>query len=197
MGKDTYLPHLRVQHKLNGRAWRNDYVNDDKSLFSIARTAGMCSIGSFARIARGKNWDFSCQNGRKSHMQLNKFYVDRPMRSLVGRTMQLVLRTGSDPSLAARGLISAVRAADPSEPVYHIKSMEQIYSDERSGVQASARIMTGNAVIALFLAVTGIYGVISYFVSQRTKEIVVVFGWTSFVFSSSECKTAHACILGE
>jgi putative ABC transport system permease protein len=52
-------------------------------------------------------------------------YRQASARSLVGRTMQLVLRTGSDPSLAARGLISAVRAADPSEPVYHVKSMEQ------------------------------------------------------------------------
>jgi putative ABC transport system permease protein len=51
--------------------------------------------------------------------------------------------------------------------------MEQSFRDQRSGVEGSARILTLNALIAVFLAVTGIYGVVSYFVSQRTKEIGV------------------------
>jgi putative ABC transport system permease protein len=100
-------------------------------------------------------------------------YRQTPGLSLVSRTMRILLRTSGDPSLAAKGLISSVRAADPGEPLYQIKSMEQIFSDQRSGVQASARMMSGNALIALFLAVTGIYGVISYFVIHRTKEIGV------------------------
>ncbi len=87
--------------------------------------------------------------------------------------MRLLLRTAGEPALAASALIARVRAADPSEPVYQIKSMGQYFTEERSGVQAAARMMAGNGVIALFLAITGIYGVISYFVTQRTKEIGV------------------------
>jgi len=100
-------------------------------------------------------------------------YRQAPELSLVARTTTLLLRTAGDPSLAAFGVIARVRGADPGEPIYKMQTMEQSFRDQRSGVEASARILTLNGLIAIFLAVTGIYGVVSYFVSQRTKEIGV------------------------
>jgi len=100
-------------------------------------------------------------------------YRQAPTLSLVARRTTLLLRTGGEPFLTASGVIARVRTADPAEPVYQMQTMEQSFRDQRSGVEASARILALNGLIAIFLAVTGIYGVVSYFVSQRTKEIGV------------------------
>jgi hypothetical protein len=98
-------------------------------------------------------------------------YVPYRQTPLGLSSMRLMLRTGGDPILAANPARARIRALDQAEPIYEVKTMEQALFELRSGVQGSARLMMQNALIALFLAVTGIYGVMSYFVNQRTKEI--------------------------
>jgi len=85
--------------------------------------------------------------------------------------MRLLIRTAGDPLQLVAPARERIRTLDIAEPIFEVKTMEQILFEERSGIQASARMMTTNAVIALILAITGIYAVTSYFVTQRTKEI--------------------------
>ena len=84
-----------------------------------------------------------------------------------------LLRTTGDPMQAAAGARRQFRSVDSDLPVYELKTMEQSIYEERSGVRAAARMMTSYAVIALLLAATGIYAVISYFVTAHTHDIGV------------------------
>jgi putative ABC transport system permease protein len=64
-----------------------------------------------------------------------------------------------------------MRKLDRSQPIFDLKSMEQIVAEQTSGVRMSARMMSTYAGIALLLAATGIYAIISHSVQQRTHEI--------------------------
>ncbi len=85
----------------------------------------------------------------------------------------IVVRTSADPVALSSAMMARVRAIDSDEPPYDIRSLEQVASDDLSGVQSSANMMTIFGVTALILAAAGIFAVMSYSVTQRTHEIGV------------------------
>jgi predicted permease len=86
---------------------------------------------------------------------------------------RFLIRSNGNPILEAPAARHVIHRIDRELPVYDVKTMEQALSEERGGVKAAAQNMSTFAVIALLLAVTGIYGVISYFVAARTHDIGV------------------------
>jgi predicted permease len=87
------------------------------------------------------------------------------------RRMNLTVRTSVDPKSTVTAIQSAIREVDKDQPVYQIQTIDELIRDSIGTRRFALAILIMFAVLALVLAVSGIYGVISYSVTQRTQEI--------------------------
>jgi predicted permease len=150
------------------------FVIDDK----LARQywPGEDPIGKRIQPASGEGWHRIV--GIVSHVMQSDLAAD-PGRgvyyaSLYQRPMamaSILVKTSGDASIAAAAMRNAVRAADPNLPIYDMKPMETLLANSLAPRRFVMRLLGFFATAALFLASLGLYGILSYAITQRTREI--------------------------
>jgi predicted permease len=97
----------------------------------------------------------------------------RSIYRTVAKELNIVVRTSGPVQTTGEQITRAVSSVDSSLPVFNVRTMDEVISESLAPRRFSAALVGGFAVLALLLAVLGIYGLLVYMVGQRSRELAI------------------------
>lgn len=92
---------------------------------------------------------------------------------LLKQVMTYVVRSGGDPVAISNDVQRVIHRVDPAQTVFHVATMKEIVSASVQSRRLAAVLLSVFAALALVVAAAGLYGVLSYMITQRTRDIAV------------------------
>ena len=151
------------------RAWPNEQALG-KRIPGVRGPTGERSMCSVVGIV-GDAHDDGLREDVRPQLYFAAAQAPAPFWNAMQRSMFIIARTTGDPRTMVKQLQTAVAKVDPTLPLFDVKPMDERISSSLAGARFNTMLLTTLGVIGLVLAAVGIYGVVGYFVTQRTSEI--------------------------